>query len=133
MLTSNILDYIPQRPPFVFIDGIIALHEDDSFTTSYTVQKNTPLSRGNLLGEAGLVEFLAQSIAAHIGYTTTGEVQIGVIGAIRNFEILELPKNGETITGELRIVSKIFNVTLVQAKIMNDGKEIASGELKVAL
>lgn len=133
MLTTDILNYIPQRPPFVFIDGIVSIEDDGHFKTVYTVKEETPLSRNGQLSEAGLVEFMAQSIAAHIGYTTVGEVQIGVIGSIKNFDIHDLPKTGETIYGELKILNQIFGVSLVEAKIINNGQEIASGELKVAL
>lgn len=133
MLTTNILHYIPQRPPFVFIDGIVFLSDDGSFSTIYTVKEETPLSDEELFSEAGLLEFVAQSIAAHIGYTTVGEVRIGVIGAIKHFEIFKLPKAGDTIYCNLKIINKIFDITLVEAQIHLEEKIIAQGEIKVAL
>ena len=132
MRNVSILELIPQRPPFVFVDEIVDVTEN-SIKTLYRVKRDSPLSEGDLFSEAGMIECIAQTIATHIGYTTLGEVTIGVIGSVRNFKIVEIPKVDDILIAEVDIVNKVFNITFVHAKIFLSGKEIAGGELKVAL
>ena len=131
LLNISALELIPQQPPFVFVDKLIEV-EEDSFTAEYIVKPNTPLSDDNCFTEAGIVEFVAQSMAAHTGYVSEKRANMGLIGAVKNLAIHEVPKVGEVLRSEIKILNRIFNVTFVQAKVFALNEEIASCELKVA-
>ena len=92
---------LPQREPFVFVDRLE--HFDDRETvTSFTVPAEHLLVEDGHLTASGLLENMAQSSAARIGYQCKYilhvPVRIGYIGAIRKFRIHRLPAVGETLT-----------------------------------
>ena len=130
---NNILDLIPQRPPFVFVDKLSGLENPNQFYSELFVKIDNPLLERDSLSEAGIVEFVAQSMAAHIGYFGGNEVKIGVIGSIKKLTVAKLPKVGDTISAELVITNKVFNITLVEAKVFCQQEEIAFCEMKVAV
>jgi len=130
---NNILKLIPQRPPFVFVDSLSGEENSNQFQSELLIKFDNPLLEGDFLAEAGIVEFVAQSMAAHIGYFGGDEVKIGVIGSIKKLSVSKLPKIGDTIVAELVITNKVFNVTLFEAKILCNNEEIAFCEMKVAV
>ena len=95
----NILELIPQRPPFVMVDRLS--HFDRIVTTSeFTVREDIIFLEGDELLPEGLVENIAQTCAARIGYVNLlnkESVRLGFIGAVRNLSIHKTPKIGETI------------------------------------
>lgn len=132
-----ILDYIPQRPPFVLVDQIITCNEDYCKTT-FEVKADNPLLYNDILIESGVIENIAQSCAARIGYlaihTKMQSVRIGVIGGIKDLTINKLPKVGDTLTTEIfKVLSDFGDMSVLDAKTTCDGEVIATGEIKVAL
>lgn len=123
---------IPQQPPFVFIDAIfdISYH---SLCSNFTIKEETLLCEKGAFREGGIVENIAQTAAAYIGYFNTTEPKIGVIAAVKNFMIYDLPKVGETLTTKLVIEEKIFDIILFHAEIRVSDKLIATCEMKVAI
>ncbi len=133
MTAIDTITYIPQRAPFVLVDDL--LRADNEMTeTSFTVTSTHILVRDGALCEGGLVENMAQTAAAGIGYRSEKEnkpVPIGYIGALKNLEVSELPKVGDTITTEIRQLHQILNASIVSGKVFLDSREIASCELKI--
>lgn len=128
-----VLELIPQRPPFVFVDRITDMVGDLIFKTEYTIKSESPLSDTTCFSEAGIMEFIAQSLGAQIGYISTGDIKIGVIGSVKNMHIYRIPLVGETIQGEMEITNRVLHVTFVCAKVFSNGELLADCELKVAL
>ena len=133
----TILDYIPQRPPFVMVDNIVTCNEDYCKTT-FEVRRDNIMLEGDTLLEGGVIENIAQSCAARIGYlaihTKMQSVRIGVIGGIKDLTINKLPKVGDTLTTEIfKVLSDFGDMSVLDAKTTCDGEVIATGEIKVAL
>lgn len=132
----NIQELIPQQPPFVVVDALT--HYDDVLTrTRLQVVSDNIFVENNALTEAGIIENIAQTCATRMGYINKyilkNEVKLGFIGAIKNFVIDELPKVGDILTTEIEIVSEVFALTLVNAKVEVGGKIIASCEMKISI
>lgn len=133
----TILDIIPQRPPFVMVDKL--LHCDpQTTTTSLTVREDNIFCDNGIFAEAGLTENIAQTCAARAGNIgngvgENGGVKIGFIGAIRNLEILRLPKLGETLVTQVDTVQEVFNTTLVNATVSIGDAIIATCEMKISM
>ena len=63
-----------------------------------------------------------------------GKVKVGVIGALRDFEILQLPRVGETLTTTVEVLQEVFSMVLADAKIVDSqGTVCAQGQIKIAL
>ena len=132
----NIRELLPQRPPFVMVDTL--LHCDREVTvTSLLVRNDNIFCDNGLLTEAGVIENIAQTCAARMGYiqryVRNGSVMLGFIGAIRNMQIRRMPKAGETITTRISIAEEIFQMTLVNAEVCAGEELIASAEMKIAI
>ena len=131
----DILELIPQRPPFIMVDRL--LHFDRIVTTAeFAVREDNIFLEGDELQSEGLVENIAQTCAARIGYVNLmnkESVRLGFIGAVRNLSILGTPKIGETIETTITVKEEIFQMTLVDAEIRLNGSVIVNAEMKIAL
>ena len=106
---------LPQREPFVFVDRLE--HYDDVETvTSFTVREGHLMVQDGVLSAPGILENMAQSSAARIGYLCKYilhvPVRIGYIGAIRKFRV---------------------GISLVDATVRVGEEIIAEAALKTAL
>lgn len=128
-------ELLPQRPPFVMIDRLLSC--DEVFAvTELTVRKDNIFVEDKRLTSSGLIENIAQTCAARIGYLNLnagGTVKIGVIGAISNLDIVRTPKVGEKLETTIELISEVFQMTLVEAVIRINGKEIVRANMKIAL
>lgn len=122
---------LPQRPPMVMVDRLTYIDETLA-VTEFEVRADNIFVRDGRLDETGLVENVAQTCAARIGYMNR-ELKIGVIGAIRNFETVRLPRVGERLRTEVRVVSEIFGMTLVEGTVECGGERIAGCEMKISI
>lgn len=130
-----ILDLIPQRPPIVMVDEFLGI-DDNISKTRLAVKDDNIFVDDGMLSECGLIEHIAQSAAARVGYvfkTNNQEIPIGYIGSVNNFELKEFPKVGEVISTEIEIIQEVFNITLIQAKCYINDVEIASCKMKIFL
>lgn len=132
---GNILDLIPQRAPIVMVDEFLGMDNNMS-RTRFTVHNDNIFVDNNEFSECGLIEHIAQSAAARVGYIFKSKnlpIPIGYIGSVNNFVISQNPKVGEVITTTIEIIQEVFNITLIQAYCYVEGKEIASCRMKIFL
>lgn len=136
MEPCNVLDLIPQQPPFVFIDRLADCSERIT-VARLTIRENHPFVASGRLQAPGLLENIAQTCAARIGYVNRcnhREIKIGVIGAVRNLKLLRFPRVGETLTTRIEVTGEVMALTLVEAAICDEeGKLIATCEMKIAV
>jgi predicted hotdog family 3-hydroxylacyl-ACP dehydratase len=132
---KNINDLIPQKFPFVMIDQL-----DDSDETStrcsFTIRDENIFTVDGAFREAGLIENIAQTAAARVGFIAMMEkkdVPVGFIGAVKNLEINDLPKTGETIVTEIKITNTVFDVTIISGTVCLGDKIIAQCEMKIVI
>jgi predicted hotdog family 3-hydroxylacyl-ACP dehydratase len=108
-----------------------------------TTVTETVVSADNLFVEddvftaPGIVENIAQTCAVRIGYVNKyilkKGIQLGFIGAIRDLKVKQLPKVGDTITTTISVIDSVFGMTLVDAVVLNNGAEVASAQMKIAV
>lgn len=128
---------LPQRRPFIMVDCLTEYSGTGAATELY-ITKDNILADNGVLSYSGLIENMAQTCAAMIGYYNRyviGEdVSIGVIGAVRNVRIYALPEVGQTICTDIEVVTEVFNVKMVKARTVDtSGTLLAEGTLKIAL
>ena len=125
-----------QVPPFRFVDRLDAF-DPDGVVTSFTVPADGPLVENGCLTEAGLVENMAQSSAARIGYISVYidhvPVRIGYLGQVKNLNVNRLPLSGETLSTTVRLRQDIFGITLVDAGVRGGDEVLATASVKTAL
>ena len=133
----DIRSLLPQRDTFVAVDRLVH-YDDREVVTETLVKADSLFTEDGHLTAAGLMENIAQTCAARIGFRTLyvlglDKVDIGVIGALRNMEIHALPLAGQTLTTRVTVKEEAFGITLVKASVRSEGQIMAEGEMKIAL
>lgn len=132
---EKLLDYIPQRPPFVMIDTLEEATGQKVISGFLICPENIFVDQG-CLREPGIIENMAQTAAAGFGYFQKKQgltVKLGFIAAIRNLSITTLPKVGQTIKTSVDIVNEIFDITIINAKVYVDKNLAADCEMRIYL
>lgn len=130
---QNISALIPQGAPFIMVDEILILNEM-SVTTQLTIREDNVFVEDNFFQEPGLIENIAQSAAAKVGYHAMVEKKqapMGFIGAVHDLEIFNLPKVNDKIQTEIIIENEIFNVILIFGKILCNDILMAKCKMKI--
>ena len=127
---------LPQQEPFVMVNTVTGF-SSEGITTETVVRADNLLAEAGHLSAEGVMENIAQTCAARIGfvnrYILRQSIQVGFIGAIRNFHIHRLPETGETITTEVRLVEEMFGMVLASATVTGERGPVAETEIKIAL
>lgn len=132
---SDILRYIPQRQPIVMVDTLVAVSEKVTETT-FVVKAGALFVEDGVLQEAGLIENIAQTAAAGVGYqcaVNNVEVPVGFIGAVKNLTIDYLPKVGEEIRTRVEVLEEIFDMSLIKGTSFVGNKSVVVCEMKIVL
>lgn len=132
----DIHSLLPQQEPFVMVDCLVHIDEKRFATETLVKAENIFVDDGRL-SASGLIENIAQTCAARIGfvnkYILKKGIQLGFIGAVRNLEISALPRTGQTIRTTVEVVEEVFGMTLANATVTCDGETLVTTEMKIAL
>lgn len=121
----DILSYIPQRPPFVFIDTIEELSEN-SARTRYAIPETCPLLLEDILPLSGLMENAAQTCSVIAGN------RVAYLGAVKQMKVTRFPKVGETLRTEAIVTQQMLNISLIECTTRVQNETIATTTLKIA-
>jgi 3-hydroxyacyl-[acyl-carrier-protein] dehydratase len=127
--------FIPQRQPVIMIGSLQEVTENRA-VTQFRIDEGCIFVSGGRLLEPGLIENIAQTIAAGAGYRAVSlnkPVRLGYIAAVRDLVIHALPLVGETLSTRAEIVNEVLNVTIVHAEIWSGLRCIAGGEMRIFL
>lgn len=127
---------LPQQDPFVMI-GQMQHFDMSNVKTSTEILLSNIFVEDETLDASGIIENIAQTCAARIGYINQyilkKGIQIGFIGAIKNFFVYSLPKVGERIETSVTINEEVFGMLLATAQVSTPDRLIASSEIKIAI
>lgn len=117
--------------------GSLVHIDEKCFATETLVKAGNIFVDDDRFSASGLIENIAQTCAARIGfvnkYILKKGIQLGFIGAVRNLEILALPRTGQTIRTTVEVVEEVFGMTLAHATVTCDGETLVTTEMKIAL
>ena len=124
---------IPQRPPMVMIDRFYGIEENTSWS-GLTVTTDNLFCRDGVLQETGIIEHIAQSAAARVGYIymlRKEPVPLGFIGSVDKLKIYNLPEAGMKLFTEITVVQEVFDITLISAQVKTEEELIAECKMKI--
>jgi predicted hotdog family 3-hydroxylacyl-ACP dehydratase len=131
----SVLDLLPQRSPFVMIDRLVYFDRIKTVTEFMVRPENLFFDDGRLTA-SGLVENIAQTCAARMGYINlirSDSVKLGFIGAIRNLLVYRTPIAGELLVTTIMVKEEVFRMTLVDAIVASNEEIVVKAEMKIAL
>lgn len=132
----DIRTVLPQQEPFVMVGTMTDFRMNSSTTELKIEQSNIFVDNGHF-SAAGMMENIAQTCAARIGfynkYVLHKDVQVGFIGAVRDYTIKALAPVGSTIVTTVDVEEEIFGMTLADAKVRCNGEIIAEAQIKLSV
>lgn len=129
----DIINYIPQRPPFVMIGNLVEASAHGA-TTQFEIVEDNVLVRDGLFSEAGLVENVAQTVAAQAGYHAHIQNQptpLGFIANVKDLKIFGLPRVGSILTTSMKVVNQVFDMTLCVGEVKQNDEVLCQCEIRV--
>lgn len=109
---------------------------DNKAVTSLLIKEDNLFCNEGIFREPGLIENIAQTAAAGVGYISKNggkETPVGFIGGLKNLQIYELPLLGKEIRTEVIVEHEVFNATMVSGKIYMEDRCITECEMKIFL
>jgi 3-hydroxymyristoyl/3-hydroxydecanoyl-(acyl carrier protein) dehydratase len=132
---TDIQGYIPQRLPMVMIGKLLEV-ADKKTVTSFIIKEDNLFCSGGFFREPGLIENMAQTAAAGVGYLARQnekDLPVGFIGGLKNLRIRDFPKCGDEIVTEVTVEHEVFDATVASGKVFLEEHCIAECELKIFL
>ncbi len=132
---NDMTDLIPQKFPFVMIDQLTS-SDDHGAMSRMTVLESNLFVEDGYLKEPGLIENIAQTAAARVGYmamTQNNPVPLGFIGAIKDLVIHELPATGSVLETEIKLLNQVFDVAIISGTIRSEEKVLVHCEMKIVI
>ena len=127
---------LPQQEPFVMI-GCMTHFEMTTSTTETLIREDNIFVDNGCFSASGMMENIAQTCAARVGYYNKyilhKDVQVGFIGAVRNYYIKALARVGQIITTKVDIVEEVFGMTLANAEVRCGEQLLATAEIKLSV
>lgn len=134
--TIDVHTLLPQQEPFVMIGSLIHFDMVETVTETTIVENNIFVNSGSF-SATGLLENIAQTCAVRIGYINKyinkKGIQIGLIGAVRNYEVFKTPQVGSVIKTTIIVKEEIFGMILAEAVVECNNEQIAKTEIKIAV
>lgn len=135
MKGEDIKRLIPQREPFIMVDEIEA-SDDTHAVTALTVRSdNYFMLPDGTMSETGLIEHIAQSCSALMGYLALEQQlanpPVGLIGEVKHFECHRRPQASEEVCTTIEFGFTFGNVTIATGESRVDDELIAKAQLKI--
>lgn len=132
----NIAELLPQRKPFVMISELLSFSYERT-VTRFHVQDDNVFIEGDSLVPEGLVENVAQTCAARIGfinkYILNKPVSVGYVCSVKDFNVTRSPQIGETLETEVVLKGEFGNMLIVNAVVRDEEETLAEGSIVIAL
>ena len=130
---DSILALIPQRPPMVMVDTFLGM-EGAVSRTRFTVRADNIFVNDGYFSECGIIEHIAQSAAARVGFICVQKnmpISIGYIGAVNDFKALAPVVIGDTLETVVEVIQEVLGITLIQADCKVGGHKVAMCKMKI--
>jgi len=119
----------------VMVDAFYGIEEGVS-QSGLTIHENNIFCDNGHLREPGIIEHVAQSAAARVGFifTQKGEtVPLGFIGSVDKLSISRLPAVGCQLRTQIAVIQEIGNLSLISAQVKTGDTIIAECRMKIFL
>jgi 3-hydroxyacyl-[acyl-carrier-protein] dehydratase len=131
----EILELIPQRSPFLFVDKVVE-RNDRTIHTQYLVKGSEDFFKGHFPGNpimpgVLLQEAIFQSGAALMSFLSQGQ-GLGVVTRVQNAKFKNMVKPGDLLEMEVELVESLSNAHYMKGTTKVSGKTVMIIEFAVA-
>lgn len=127
----DVTDFIPHRPPFLFLDRIVE-HSGDELVAEWDVPTDLFAFEGHFPGEPVLPgvlisEFCFQAGAVLIYATSQDDSDapgVPVLTRIEDAKFRKIVRPGETLRAAIKLTDRLSNARYVTAKVTSGGETV---------
>lgn len=133
-MMPDILELIPQRPPFLFVDKVVAIEEKKIFT-SLTISGAEDFFRGHFPGNPIMPGVLLQEALFQSGAALMSQkvgFGLGVVTRVQNAKFKNMVRPGDTLEMEVELTESISNASYMKGTTRVNGKVVLVMEFAVA-
>lgn len=126
---------VPHRPPMLFISRLLNVEgEEHEGQCDAVLDKDHPLLTDGRLERTGLIECVAQSVAALKGYGRLRqglEPTLGYLVGVQDFSIFSDAYEGDTLLLTIRTIGILDGISVVHGTAHCGNRLLAEGKLKL--
>jgi len=138
----DISNFLPQRAPFLLVDKVLVL-EQDQVITSFEIKEDCIFVSDSIFIEVGLIENAAQTCSAILGstYFDSNDLEgknnkvIGFISAIKKVIVSHCPQVGDLIVSKAVLQSRYdadeYKISTIKCTTHRGEKELLSCEINL--
>ena len=131
---KDIEQIVPHRSPMVMIDSYTRIDQDTARSEKQFSPDSYGVSEGFVL-ESILIESLAQTVAAHSGYQSMGDVAdepgMGMLTSVDLFEVYEKVRDSALIEVRLEKTDEVGPFKIITGEVRVENRLMAKGRIKV--
>ena len=134
---DQILSYIPQRAPMVFVDTFYGMIDNAQYSSLFVTPDMAFVEDGKLL-DIGLIEFLSQSGYVWFSYRekvilqkSDLEITKGYLCKIKNVHVFSTPTTGTRIYSKMDVIFFSSSLCSVHLTAYTENDTLAEGDFDV--
>ena len=133
----DFLQYIPHRPPFLFIDRVLE-ENDNTIKTEKKIDPNEPFFEGHypkkpIMPGVLIFEAIFQAGAVMMGKRIANEGRIPVLTRVNNIKLKHAVLPGDTLQVEVTLKDLVSTAAYMTGKAIVNGKTAVSLEFSAML
>ncbi len=136
-MPQDFLQYIPHRPPFLFVDRVLE-ESDDTIKTEKKIDPKEPFFEGHYPGRpimpgVLIFESIFQSGAIMMGKRIAREGRIPVLTRVNNIKLRHAVHPGDTMQIEVTLKDLVSSAAYMTGKASVNGKTAVTLEFSAML
>jgi 3-hydroxyacyl-[acyl-carrier-protein] dehydratase len=136
-MSQDFLQYIPHRPPFLFVDKVIE-EVDDTIKAEKTIDPDELFFQGHypdrpIMPGVLIFESIFQTGAIMMGKRISNEGKIPVLTRVNNIKLKHAVNPGDTLQIEVKLKDLVSSAAYMTGKASVNGKTAVSLEFTAML
>ena len=134
---EQILPYLPQRPPMVFVDSFYGMIDNVQYSSLLITPEMVFVEDGRLM-DIGLIEFLTQSGYVWFSYRekvilqkSDLEITKGYLCKIKNVHVSDTPPTGTRIYSKMEVIFYSSSFSTIHLTAYTENGTLAEGDFDV--
>lgn len=121
---------VPQAMPFKMVDAVME-STPETISCAYTPVNGNPMVHSGQFTPEGMIEFMAQSMAAGSVARSGAASKVGYLVMVRDFFCEATVPVGETLISHLEITREVMQFKVFNATVSHSGRIIAKCEIRI--